>query len=257
VQLTAGLQAVIFDLFGTLVENFSVRDYQEALEAMAAVLEVPAGDFAQAWMDTFAERTTRGSTQTEDDIELMCRQLGAPAGLQQVAAAAQLRRDFTRRQLNPREGALETLRDLRSLGLKLGLISDCTVEVPQLWPETAFAPLFDVAVFSCVERIKKPDPAIYHRACARLSVEPARRLYVGDGSSQELTGAARAGLHPLWLAIPAEAGSDVHRVDAERWSGPAVAALAEVLPTARRWPAATPCWLTGGLPGGRPAVRIL
>jgi putative hydrolase of the HAD superfamily len=228
-QLAGRFQAVIFDLFGTLVENFSRSEYQEVLAAMATVLGVSADDFARTWMETFRERTTRGSKRTEDDIELMCAHLGLEVGNDAVGTVAEMRRDFTRRQMVPRGGALETLTKLREMGLKLGLITDCTVEVPQLWPETAFGPLFDVAVFSCIECIKKPDAAIYHRACDRLGVEPAQCLYVGDGSSQELTGAARAGLCPLWLAVPAEDDPDVHRVDAEEWTGPKVTALAEVL----------------------------
>lgn len=91
---------------------------------------------SRTWMGTFAERTTRGSKRTEEDIELMCRQLGVQVGNQEVATVAQMRRDFTRRQMVPRDGALETLTELRAKGLKLGLISDCTIEVPQLWPET-------------------------------------------------------------------------------------------------------------------------
>jgi len=227
--LAGRFQAVIFDLFGALVENFSVSEYQEVLGAMAAVLGTSADEFARVWMGTFAERTTRGSERREDDIGLMCAHLGVEVGNDAVGTVAQMRRDFTRRQMVPRDGALETLTELREMGLKLGLITDCTVEVPQLWPGAAFAPLFDVAVFSCIECIKKPDPVIYHRACDRLAVEPAQCLYVGDGSSQELSGAERAGLHPLWLAVPSEDDPDVHRVDAERWTGPSVAALAEVL----------------------------
>ena len=228
-QLAGTFQAVIFDLFGTLVENFSRSEYQEVLGAMAAVLGVSADEFERVWMGTFAERTTRGCERTEDDIELMCAHLGVEVGNDAAETVAQMRRDFTRCQMVPRDGALETLTGLRNMGLRLGLITDCTVEVPQLWPETAFAPLFDAAVFSCIECIKKPDPAIYHRTCARLAVEPARCLYVGDGSSQGLSGAERAGLQPVWLAVPAEDGPDVHRVDAEEWTGPKVTALGEVL----------------------------
>jgi putative hydrolase of the HAD superfamily len=228
-QLPGRFQAVIFDLFGTLVENFSRSEYQDVLCAMASILGVATDDFARTWMGTFAERTTRGSKRTEEDIELMCAHLGVEAEDDAVGTVAQMRRDFTRRQMVPRDGAVETLTELREMGLKLGLITDCTIEVPQLWPGTAFAPLFDVAVFSCIECIKKPDPTIYHRACAWLAVEPAHCLYVGDGSSQELSGAERAGLHPLWLAVPAEDDPDVHRVDAEQWTGPSVAALGEVL----------------------------
>ncbi len=227
--MASRFRAVIFDLFGTLVENFSVSEYREVLGAMAAVVGVSTDSFARIWTSTFAERTVRGAGKTEEDMELMCGQLGLQVEDHEVATAARMQTDFTHRQMVPRDRALETLIELREMGLKLGLITDCTVEVPQLWPETAFAPLFDVAVFSCIERIKKPNPAIYHRTCARLEVEPSGCLYVGDGSSQELSGAERAGLHPLWLAVPTEDNPDVHRVDAEQWTGPSVAALTEVL----------------------------
>ena len=40
--------------------------------------------------------------------------------------------------------------------------------------------LFDVIVESSVEGVRKPDPAIYHRACERLSVVPARCVYLDD-----------------------------------------------------------------------------
>ncbi len=222
-------QAVIFDLFGTLVENFSVSEYQEVLAAMATVLGVSTDDFAQTWMETFRERTIQGSERPDDDIKLMCEHLGVEVGSDSLDTVAQMRMSFTRRQMVPRGGAVETLRDLRAMGLKLGLISDCTFEVPPLWPGTPFAALFDVALFSCIECVKKPDAAIYHRACSRLGLEPADCLYVGDGSSQELSGAERAGLHPVLLAVPNEDDPDVHRVDIDQWTGPSVTTLEDVL----------------------------
>ena len=40
--------------------------------------------------------------------------------------------------------------------------------------------LFDVVVESSVEGIRKPDPAIYRLACERLSVDPARCVFLDD-----------------------------------------------------------------------------
>ena len=40
--------------------------------------------------------------------------------------------------------------------------------------------LFEVIVESSVEGVRKPDPAIYRIACERLSVEPARAVFLDD-----------------------------------------------------------------------------
>jgi putative hydrolase of the HAD superfamily len=222
-------RAVIFDLFGTLIHNFSRSEYRAVLDRMAALLGAPAEEFARAWVATFPERTLGSSATTEDDTARVCRQLHVSPSAARLAAAARLRIDLTRRYLVPRDGALEVLGALRARGLRLGLITDCTAEAPLLWPESPLAPLFDTAVFSCVEHVKKPDPAIYRIACERLGVTPQECLYVGDGSSRELTGARQAGMRPIHLRPPGEDAEDVHRVDVDAWSGEAVRALAEVL----------------------------
>ena len=40
--------------------------------------------------------------------------------------------------------------------------------------------LFEVIVESSIEGVRKPDPAIYRIACERLSVEPARAVFLDD-----------------------------------------------------------------------------
>lgn len=45
----------------------------------------------------------------------------------------------------------------------------------------------------------KPDPAIFHAACAALGVAPAEAVYVGDDILLDVQGAQRAGLRAVWL----------------------------------------------------------
>ena len=92
--------------------------------------------------------------------------------------------------MKPRTGSLEVLASLKSKEYKIGLISDCTAETPLAWQNTPFAPFFDATVFSCRAGIKKPDPRIYEMATTRLGVGPQYCLYIGDGSSRELSGAS-------------------------------------------------------------------
>lgn len=46
----------------------------------------------------------------------------------------------------------------------------------------------------------KPDAGIFHAACARLGVAPARVLHVGDDISMDVVGAHDAGLRTCWLS---------------------------------------------------------
>lgn len=46
----------------------------------------------------------------------------------------------------------------------------------------------------------KPEPEIYELACDRLEIHPRRAVFVGDGGSNELRGAADAGIRPLWAS---------------------------------------------------------
>jgi putative hydrolase of the HAD superfamily len=57
-------------------------------------------------------------------------------------------------------------------------------------------PLFTTCTFSCAIGAAKPDRAIYAAGAQSLGIEPAHLLFVGDGSDDELAGAARVGLTP-------------------------------------------------------------
>ena len=140
-----------------------------------------------------------------------------------------MRCGYIRRSLTPRSDAVETLTQLKQRGYSLGLISDCSPEVPLLWQETPFVPLIDTVIFSCVVGLKKPDSRIYRLACQNLGLIPEDCLYVGDGASRELTGASRVGMHPVLIRAPYEDSHDSYRPDAEEWQGRRVSSLKQVM----------------------------
>ena len=69
---------------------------------------------------------------------------------------------------------------------------------------------------------------MYELACERLNVNPQDCLYVGDGGSQELTGALAVGMNPVLLKASSER-EDLYRPGAEEWGGTTISNLAEVL----------------------------
>lgn len=221
-------KAVIFDLFGTLVPNMSLSEHRAILMRMAHVLSAPPDDFAQLWFDTFNERSTGIFQSPGDNVEYICRTLGVSVNETQVKLATRIRFDYAVQSMMPRPDAIETLSHLKFEGCKTGLISDCSAEVPAMWKDSPFVELIDVPIFSCTAGMRKPDPRIYQIATDQLGVEPETCLYIGDGSSGELTGAAQVGMHPVLLNLP-ENNPDAHQIDKEDWNGPAISSLREVL----------------------------
>jgi putative hydrolase of the HAD superfamily len=224
-------KAVIFDLFGTLVEIFSRQEYENTLAEMVSILKAPYDEFYKIWIQTADQRSIGVFRNLEENIEFICRELNISISDNQLKLARQVRTNFVARALTPREDAIKVLSHLKSKGCGTGLISNCSTEPPLLWPDTLFAPLIDVAIFSSSAGLKKPDPHIYLMATERLSVKPENCLYIGDGDSHELTGALQVGMHPVLIRNPDEDGANVLRVnpETEKWHGPTISSLKEVL----------------------------
>ena len=226
----ARFEAVVFDLFGTLVPEFPRSEFTDSVRAMAAILEVDPETFLQGWNDTAMERQTGAYGDIGDNVRSICRQLGVEVGGGTLARALQGRGAMYRRWFHPRPGALETLRTLKERNYPIGLISMCAPDTPPLCRASELAPFVDVEMFSSEVGLRKPHPEIYLRACDRLGVAPSDCLYCGDGAYGELTGAAMVGMSPYLIADPAVDPDEMLRPEGESWDGPTVADLRELLP---------------------------
>lgn len=224
---TGAYNAVIFDLFGTLVDEWGLK-LDPMINEMAHALAIPIERFRAAWSQTFLERQTGIFPTLEDNFRHVARILDAQVSAQQITQAVTVRRELTRQMLVPRPDAEITLRTLRTKGYKIGLISNCDPGVPSLWNKTSIAPLIDEPLFSSVVGLMKPDPAIYQLACDRLGVKPQQCLYVGD-SGDELAGASKAGMHPVLIRTRYDENPTGFRLSKIEWPGSRISTLAEVL----------------------------
>jgi putative hydrolase of the HAD superfamily len=221
-------EAVIFDLFGTLVDSYSYEEYQGVLRQVASVLTIPFNDFRRLWHETAQERNLGTTPTVEANIENICRKFGVQADDTKIKLAIKIRYDFIADTMKPRQDAVDVLSRLKSQGLRIGLISNCSPETPIIWENTPFPPLFDVALFSASVGIVKPDPRIYQMAIEQLATEPESCLYIGDGSNQELTGALKVGMHPVMIRVDYEDETQIF-ANKESWEGPVISSLKDVL----------------------------
>ena len=221
------IKAVIFDLFGTLVDSFNVDEYREVLSEMAFLLSIPEDSFYNLWTGSFNQRALGIFKTIEENFEFISNQLDKPINFGGIEQAVRIRLNYSKKTLVPRNDAIMTLKHLRTIGFKIGLISDCTYEIPLIWEESLLSPHFDNVIFSCSIGIKKPDPRIYRLACKNLNVKSKNCLYIGDGSSRELSGAFNVGMLPVLIKSPSE--KDPVRIDEDKWDGPKISSLSEIL----------------------------
>jgi putative hydrolase of the HAD superfamily len=222
------LQAVIFDLFGTLVDDFG-RWIGHMQPDLIAALGVPSEPFTEIWRRT-SEMRTIGKFQTvEASIEYVCGLMRTRVTPEQMTKAVEIRLRNIRRGLDPRADVVETLGRLKIAGYKIALLSNCSIEIPILWPETELADLFDTAVFSSRECLKKPDPRIYQLACQRLGLEPEACLYIADGENHELAAAAQLGLRAILFRNSSQESRGELLREAVEWQGDSITRVTEVL----------------------------
>ncbi|MEU8252649.1 HAD family hydrolase [Micromonospora inaquosa] len=218
-------QAVLFDFFGTLTHSVQ-RGAAHA--GTAELLGCHTDALSEVLNRTYYERASGRFGNAEATLRWVCAQVGVHPTDQAVRAAVASRHLAVRADTWLRADAVPVLAALRERGLRTGVISDCTHELPAFLPQLAVAPLLDVQVFSVQVGRCKPDLTLYLTACQRLGLTPGDCLYVGDGGSQELTGAERAGMTAVRLAAPDLATHMVFNADRD-WRGPTLDTLGEVL----------------------------
>ena len=90
--------------------------------------------------------------------------------------------------------------EITTSGIRLGLISNTEGSAVLDWANSPLSGFFEVTVFSNMVGMVKPDPHIYQHACQNLGVAPSDCIFIGDGNSDELRGAAQVGMLPFCAA---------------------------------------------------------
>jgi putative hydrolase of the HAD superfamily len=226
--MTDGMTAVVFDFYGTLTPVAPAGTWTGHISLMAAALGVAPDALLRALDESHPERFTGALGDTRQTFLTLAARLGAHPTQAQMDEAVRLREAMQDSLLQLRPETVPVIGQLRGRGLRIGLVSDCTAELPAAWPRLPVAPLVDAPVFSFVEGTRKPDPRLFHAAADRLGVLPDACLYVGDGGGRELTGSAAVGMHPVLLAGPDWHNNRVFDRE-DGWGGPRISSLTELV----------------------------
>lgn len=226
--LTRRFDAVVFDLFGTLVGEFPVADWSAHFDVLAGALGVDAHLLRTAWQGSAIERQTGLLGDVRQNLREIARRAGGDPSERQLEEAVSVRATLYDRFFRPLPGALQTVRWVRDEGYRSALVSMCAPDTPALWHASDFVGLIEVEVFSCEVGLRKPDAGIYLAAIQRLGVDADRCVYVGDGSYGELRGASAVGMAPVLVRNPSEIEGSMLRPGYEPWTGPTIASIGDL-----------------------------
>jgi putative hydrolase of the HAD superfamily len=167
-----------------LPEGTVRRLFRDDPGALADLRSLEKGEISE---DEFAARFGRrlGVEDTEGLIERMFRALG------------------------PEEAMIEAVRELRSAGVRTGLISNSWgtgIYEPRMLSE-----LFDAVVISGEVGLHKPQPEIYALGAERLGVEPEACVFVDD-LRENVAGAERAGMTAILHRDPEATVAELRRL---------------------------------------------
>lgn len=212
--------AILFDLYETLIPDRPQQHRDEVSRRMAAALGVDPDRFAALFRGTMPARMRGEFGNLSETIRTLAHRLGGEPTEAAVRFAEVTRLRFARELLWPAAGVLTVLDALRARGHVLGLVSNCSAETVTLWREQPLATRFDVAGFSCLLGVAKPDPVMYLKICGDLGVAPQECVYVGDGHGGELGAAAALGMRVVRTVEHADSDPG--------WTGETVRRLADL-----------------------------
>jgi HAD superfamily hydrolase (TIGR01509 family) len=98
-------------------------------------------------------------------------------------------------------GVAETLGELRSMELKLVVVSNANGRLKVLFERLGLARYFDVMLDSAEEGVEKPDPRLFQLALERSRSRPEETVHVGDLYHVDVEGARNAGLDAVLLDV--------------------------------------------------------
>ena len=190
-------KAVLFDLFHTLV--CVPPPSMTGERSVPEILGVSADEWQRLYYDEDVMGRCLG--RVRDSVEAMRLVTHAiDSSVEQariLEAVESRRRRFEIGLVAVEDSILSALDALRAAGIRTAIVSDAGADDVESWQRSPIGPRIDATIFSYEVGFRKPDRRIYLHALAALGVSPADAIFVGDGGSDEHTGARAVGMRTV------------------------------------------------------------
>ena len=214
------LTAVTFDLWQTLLidnRELGIRRGEARLEGIRGVLtncgeEFDAEHISEAYWDCYRQcvaiREALLDVSFDEQIGIFVENispgLGERLGSGTLAEIAHVYADSFLNYAPPAHAdAVDVLRSVRDMGLRIGLISNTGMTPGTTFrtylANTGMLDHFDTLTFSDEVKLSKPAEEIFLMTLRSLDATPAQTVHVGDSIRNDVAGARNCGLKTIWI----------------------------------------------------------
>jgi putative hydrolase of the HAD superfamily len=197
------VKAVLFDLGNTLVYQQPYEPFRRILQANGIIKSVEEikKAFEKGNKDFDAERQIVFPPHEFYVLWNMTilKNLGITSSARKLAAEID-RQWFKFSKIYVYPDAKESLRKLKHMGLKLGVVTGgYEIDIKHMLSPVGLEGFFDVCVGADTTGKRKPDPEAFKHALKRLGVKAEEAIFVGDRLEQDYLGAQKVGMNALLI----------------------------------------------------------
>jgi HAD superfamily hydrolase (TIGR02253 family) len=188
------IKAIIFDIDNTLIDFMSMK---KAASAAAAKAMIKAGlkDYPEDLADTLFSFYLDHGIESDDAFEEYLLQEYKTVDYRILASAVNAYLKDKYLHLKPYPGVVETLRELKRQGYKLGVVSDgVRLKAWMRLNEAGLDGYFDSVVTYDDTGQRKPAKEPFLLICDQLEVRPEECLMLGDWPERDVQGGKLAGM---------------------------------------------------------------
>jgi putative hydrolase of the HAD superfamily len=200
-------EVVFFDLDDTIVrftagqpDTWAWALQQHATEhALQPLLQAVHAESEEFWRD--AERAFWGRQNMYAARRLVAERALARHGVERAVShrIADAMTDAKESAMRPFEGAVETLEELASSGVRMALLTNgCSVFQRRKVARFGLERFFDLILIEGELGYGKPDRRVFERALAHFAVPAAGAVMVGDNLEADIAGAQAVGIRGVW-----------------------------------------------------------
>ncbi len=210
---TGNVGAVIFDWGGTITPWHTI-DHREQWAVFArgmGAIACSLNDAASALVIAEGQAWQRGREQgTSARLEDILREVGLDPAHPATQAGIAAYRQFWEPHTYTHPDIPELWEHLRANGIRVGVLSNTIWPAQhhqEIFERDGVAHLIDAEVYSSDTPWVKPRPEIFRAAAEAIGIEPARCVYVGDRSFEDVHGPQAVGMRAILVPhsdIPAE-----------------------------------------------------
>lgn len=179
---------MIFDYGNVLSQPQPIADTQ----AMADILDVPPAQFHELYW-RFRIEYDAAALDPVNYWNTVARTASRRLGPHQIS---QLMEIDSRSWSHPAPAVPQWARQLRTAGLRVGLLSNMPVPVRDYIVNCPWLPEFDAETFSCDLGVCKPAPEIYRQALEKLATQASEVLFLDD-RPRNVEAAEALGVHAV------------------------------------------------------------